>query len=228
MMQEVTSSASPHFFSVLHWLFDGRPRVFCDATLARNMRRWMSELRAHTPAAATAAATATADETMRERRRGRHREAVDEISDVMDGCQAWSMPPACRFCCAYEQMSHGDHAAAARLRCLRTDVHSADVTSYSGVLAFGRTGVPQAIEKALTQAENDIGTRVDLAPGLMLFCIRCHRVAAVSYEYDAALRTRLGLPVTESPDAYYAHVIVCSREKRSSIAMARKKKSEDV
>ncbi len=57
-------------------------------------------------------------------------------------------------------------------------------------MVFG--GAHDAIETALLKMEKQAAESM-VESGLVLFCIKCHRVSALSFEYDCALRQWLGL-----------------------------------
>ena len=105
------------------------------------------------------------------------------------------MPEACRFCCN-----------TSITRC---------PTSYAGTVAFGHNKASD-IESALSgiEAEATLDGAL-LRLGQLLFCLKCHRVAAISYEYDTMLRARIGLPTqTPTSDAYYARLVALFRHRQ--------------
>ena len=103
------------------------------------------------------------------------------------------MPAACRFCCG----------AASK----------PSSSSYAGAVAFGASNT---IENALNgiEAEATLDGAL-LRLGQLLFCLKCHRVAAISYEYDTTLRARIGLPTqATTSDAYYARLVALFRHRQ--------------
>ena len=99
------------------------------------------------------------------------------------------LPVACRRC-----------AKAAPIVLGRTS------RTYGGALLFA-SDAPHAAEEALVGLE-DGGVEVE---GLLHYCIPCRRVTAIAYEYDAAVRARLGLQSQRSAEAYYTRLITLAR-----------------
>ena len=110
------------------------------------------------------------------------------------------MPAACRFCC---------NAASS----------CSSSFSYAGAVAFGHA-TTTTIEDALSSIEAEAtldGALLRL--GQLLFCLKCHRVAAISYEYDTMLRARIGLPTqTPTSDAYYARLVALFRYRQCPLS----------
>ena len=80
-------------------------------------------------------------------------------------------------------------------------------------MAFGASNT---IENALNgiEAEATLDGAL-LRLGQLLFCLKCHRVAAISYEYDTTLRARIGLPTqATTSDAYYARLVALFRHRQ--------------
>jgi len=167
----VTSSVD----CMVRWVFEGMSRVFNDAQLAKNVRRWLAQ----------------------------NPSSLDRMLPL---------PDACRFCC-----SSGGSGFPPSPSPSEGKEEERTKSSYASMLSLGAGG----LEKALSDME-----MTDLVePGLMVRCTRCHRMSAISFQYDCAVRERFGLPILfpMMPDAYYTRLLARFRI-RQAIAQENKKK----
>lgn len=109
------------------------------------------------------------------------------------------LPDACRFCCAAEPVAGSP-------------------SSYAGaLLGADLEATLRGIEASASMASSSMG--------LLVLCPRCHRASAISFQFDRAVRERLGLApaMPSSSDAYYARLIARFRlreEKKKNEASA--------
>ena len=129
-----------------------------------------------------------------------------EEEEGIETCHEWAMPEPCRFCQSYRTASGNNETEARRLRSVRTPASPIVPSSYAGILASGADAQSLQASVEALETETEAGS-VEAMAGLLLFCLQCHRVAAISYEYDCALRQRLGLRAALSADAYYARLV---------------------
>jgi hypothetical protein len=272
---------------VVRWLFEGRPHVFVDPVLAKNMRRWISlqqqqqqqQQRRQQEDPATAAPLchhhyyhhnnhsgdhggSGAEEEEEGRRRRRRAPAVRTPMVMRMGAppsppeekeeeeeappphpphpnttvRAWDapLPEACRLCVRRPPPPSSSSGAGADAAAAAADDDDNDnidddddgdaapraPSSYAGTLAFG--DARGAMEAALLEVERESADTV-LEPDLCVYCLRCHRVATISFEYSRALRSLLGLPTTAadaSADAYYARQVALFYERRAPLKKA--------
>jgi hypothetical protein len=211
---------------VVRWLFEGRPHIFVDPVLAKNMRRWIS-LQGHTNAMADSGGSPSSSspsseereqqeepplkkemwQQQRWRRRRRRGTAApaSPTSVVFRNQGIWDapLPAACRFC----------------VRASDTGAATAMASSYAGALTFGRLSSGAIMEAALLEIER-VATDTVLEPGLCVYCLQCHRVATISFEYSRALRALLGLEtgaIEAAEDTYYARQITLFHERRGRV-----------
>jgi hypothetical protein len=250
---------------VVRWLFEGRPHVFVDPVLAKNMRRWISMQQQQQQQPPTTPITTPLSSPLYQQQQHhppRHhyyyyyhshqRSPVQVVDGGEEGGghtttrrrrrrspspppplptaevttttaatttaaaagatlqRAWDapLPEACRLC-----VRAGTTAAAG----------AAAAASYAGALAFGAAA--GAMEAALLEIERESADTV-LEPDLCVYCLQCHRVATISFEYSRALRSLLGLEEGEaSADAYYAHRVALFHGRRTIINLGKKEET---
>jgi hypothetical protein len=233
---------------VVRWLFEGRPHVFVDPVLAKNMRRWISlqqqrqdyyyyyqhhdshgggggaeeeeeGRRRRRPASAPGARTAT---MMTPSSNSSSTPEVEEAAGLPPPplVRAWDapLPEACRFCVRASSSSEKAEEADADDD---DDARPPSFSTYAGTLVFG-DAKGGAMEAALLEIERESADTV-LEPDLCVYCLRCHRVATISFEYSRALRSLLGLTTTAadaSADAYYARQVTLFHERRAPLKKA--------
>jgi hypothetical protein len=208
---------------VVQWLFEGRPHVFVDPILAKNMRRWIS-LQEHEAQGESIQGThlmrgGQSNKTPYPRRGLLKAARVETVSTASSPTttttepfeRIWEtlLPEPCRFCVRSVAGGKALSPSTGNQTTPRSNI------SFAGVTAFGKS--VQGMETALLEMEREAADTV-VEPGVVMYCLRCHRVAAISFEYSRSVRALLGLEpnTTEiAEDAYYAAQIALFRHRRS-------------